>query len=226
MLFAPGSPQSSPHLISLVAPNSVVKHGGWARQRLAQLSKENDEEIEKSCREREESKGKGAAALPDDTITVQRLNTEVTGKVHEKYSSIGACLFVSYEFEEDTIENIKSACMKHFGIPEDGILCCNMLAGEQGPSYRGSYRGGVTKANPKPNAQAPLQVQAQQRERPTRRPTSGVEIIVSTSHPCGIQPEKLYSESTEIHPKEPPCRGHVKTSAGNHIKRNVTTAIT
>jgi len=51
--------------------------------------------------------------------------------------------------------------MKHFGIPEDGILCCNMLAGEQGPSYRGSYRGGMAKANPKPNAQAPLQVQAQ-----------------------------------------------------------------
>ena len=85
---------------------------------------------------------------------------EVTGKLRDKYSRIGACLFVSYEFEEDTIENIKSACMKHFGIPEDGILCCNMLVGEQGPSYRGSYRGGVTKANPKPNAQAPLQVQA------------------------------------------------------------------
>ena len=172
------------------------------------------------------AKGKRAAALPDDTITVQRLSTEVTGKLRDKYSRIGACLFVSYEFEEDTIENIKSACMKHFAIPEDGILCCNMLAGEQGPSYRGSYRGGVTKANPKPNAQAPLQVQAQHRQRPTRRPTPGVEIIVSTSHPCGIQPEKLYSESTEIHPKEPPCRRHVKTSAGNHIKRNVTTAIT
>ena len=24
--------------------------------------------------------------------------------------------------------------MKHFGIPEDGILCCDVLAGEQGPS--------------------------------------------------------------------------------------------
>jgi len=36
--------------------------------------------------------------------------------------------------EEYTIENIKSACMKHFGVPEDGILCCDVLAGEQGPS--------------------------------------------------------------------------------------------
>ena len=123
------------------------------------LSKENDEEKRAAGKEKK-AKGKRAAALPDDTITVQRLSTEVTGKLRDKYSRIGACLFVSYEFEEDTIENIKSACMKHFGIPEDGILCCNMLIGEQGPSYRGSYRGGVTKANPKPNAQASLQVQA------------------------------------------------------------------
>ena len=77
------------------------------------------------------AKGKGAAALPDDTITVQRLSAEVTGKL-QKYSRIGARVFVSYEFEEYTIENIKSACMKHFGIPEDGILCCDVLAGEQG----------------------------------------------------------------------------------------------
>ena len=123
------------------------------------LSKENDEEKRLAGKEKK-AKGKRATALPDDTITVQRLSTEVTGKLRDKYSRIGACLFVSYEFEEDTIENIKSACMKHFGIPEDGILCCNMLVGEQGPSYRASYRGGVTKANPKPNAQAPLQVQA------------------------------------------------------------------
>ena len=177
--------------------------------------------------EREESKGKGAAALPDDTITVQRLNTEVTGKVHEKYSSIGACLFVSYEFEEDTIENIKSACMKHFGNPwRRHFMLQYMLAGEQGPSYRGSYRGGMAKANPKPNAKAPLQVQAQHWPRPPRRATPGVEIIVSTSHPYGIQPEKLYSESMQIHLEERLCRGHVKTSVGNHIKRNVTTAIT
>ena len=52
----------------------------------------------------------------------------------EQYSRIGARVFVSYEFEEYTIENIKSACMKHVGIPEDGILCCDVLAGEQGPS--------------------------------------------------------------------------------------------
>ena len=121
--------------------------------------------FQKKMTKRKESQGKrrkqrGNVQQPDDTITVQRLSTEVTGKLRDKYSRIGACLFVSYEFEEDTIENIKSACMKHFGIPEDGILCCNMLVGEQGPSYRGSYRGGVTKANPKPNAQAPLQVQA------------------------------------------------------------------
>ena len=91
--------------------------------------------FQKKMTKRKESQGKrrkqrGNVQQPDDTITVQRLSTEVTGKLRDKYSRIGACLFVSYEFEEDTIENIKSACMKHFGIPEDGILSCNMLVGE------------------------------------------------------------------------------------------------
>lgn len=62
------------------------------------------------------AKGKGAAALPDDTFTVHRLSAEVTGKL-QKYSRIGACVFLSYGIEEYMIENIKSACMKHFGIP-------------------------------------------------------------------------------------------------------------
>ena len=123
--------------------------------------------FQKKMTKRKESQGKRRKQrgnVQQHYLTTQSqfkgLAQKVTGKLRDKYSRIGACLFVSYEFEEDTIENIKSACMKHFGIPEDGILCCNMLVGEQGPSYRGSYRGGVTKANPKPNAQAPLQVQA------------------------------------------------------------------
>jgi len=57
------------------------------------------------------AKEKGAAALPEDNTTVQRLSTEVTGKL-QKYSRIGTRVFVPYEFEEYTIENIKIACMK------------------------------------------------------------------------------------------------------------------
>ena len=56
------------------------------------------------------AKGKGAAALPDDSITVQRLSAEVNGKL-QKYSCIGAFVFVSYEFEEYTIENNYKECL-------------------------------------------------------------------------------------------------------------------
>ena len=56
------------------------------------------------------AKGKGAAALPEDIITVQKLSAEVAGKL-QKYSRIGTRVFLPYEFEY-TIENIKSACMK------------------------------------------------------------------------------------------------------------------
>ena len=68
-----------------------------------------------------------------ETIVVQRLSAEVSGKA-QKYSRVGAREFVSFEeFEELTIQNIKDACMKHFGI-NDGKMTCDVLAGEQGPS--------------------------------------------------------------------------------------------
>ena len=68
-----------------------------------------------------------------ETIVVQQLSAEVSGKA-QKYSRIGAREFVSFEeFGELTIQNIKDACMKHFGI-NDGKMTCDVLAGEQGPS--------------------------------------------------------------------------------------------
>ena len=68
-----------------------------------------------------------------ETIVVQRLRAEVSGKV-QKYSRVGAKEFVSFEeFGELTIQNIKDACMKHFGI-NNGKMTCDGLAGEQGPS--------------------------------------------------------------------------------------------
>ena len=72
------------------------------------LSKENDEEKRVAGKEKK-AKGKRAAALPDDTITVQRLSTEVTGKLRDKYSRIGACLFVSYEFDREYKECLHEA---------------------------------------------------------------------------------------------------------------------
>ena len=67
----------------------------------------------------------------NDTLVVQRLSAEVSGKA-QKYSRIGAREFVSYEYEEFTIENIRRACEKHFAV--DKSMSCDILAGEQGPS--------------------------------------------------------------------------------------------
>ena len=149
-----------------MAPNSVINMAAGRDKDWRNFQKKMKEK--RVAGKEKKAKGKGAAELPDDTITVQRLSAEVTGKL-QKYSRIGARVFVSYEFEEYTIENIKSACMKHFGIPEDGILCCDVLAGEQGPSCFSVkqipdfkvIRVRLAKANQKPNVQGLLHVQAQ-----------------------------------------------------------------
>ena len=67
----------------------------------------------------------------NDTLVVQRLSAEVSGKA-QKYSRVGAREFVSYEYEEFTVENIRRACEKHFAV--DQSISCYILAGEQGPS--------------------------------------------------------------------------------------------
>jgi len=64
-------------------------------------------------------------------LAVQRLSAEVSGKA-QIYSRIGAREFVSYKYEEFTIENIRGACEKHFAV--DKSMSCDILAGEQGPS--------------------------------------------------------------------------------------------
>ena len=73
----------------------------------------------------------GAWNHNNDTLVVQRLSAEVSGKA-QKYSRIGAREFVPYQYEEFTIENIRSACQRHFGV--DQIMTCDIVAGEQGPS--------------------------------------------------------------------------------------------
>ena len=85
----------------------------------------------------EKTKGKKKdgknTALNDNFITVQRLSAEVSGKA-QKYSRIGARVFVPFEFGELTIDNIKIACLSHFAV--DPSMTCNIVAGEQGPSCR------------------------------------------------------------------------------------------
>ena len=84
---------------------------------------------------RQGKKGKkdsGKSAKDLETIVVQRLSAEVSGKA-QKYSRVGAREFVPFEqFDEISVCNIKKACMKHYGMPE--TMSCDVLAGEQGPS--------------------------------------------------------------------------------------------
>lgn len=84
----------------------------------------------KNCAKGKRDSGKSAKDL--ETIVVQHLSVEVSGKA-QKYSQVGAREFVSFkEFNELSISNIKKACMKQYGLSE--TMSCDVLAGEQGPS--------------------------------------------------------------------------------------------
>ena len=85
---------------------------------------------EKRCRNMTK-KDSGTSSKGLETIVVQQLNAEVSGKA-QIYSCSGAREFVPFhEFNEISIENIKKACMNHYGMPD--TMCCDVLAGEQGP---------------------------------------------------------------------------------------------
>ena len=78
----------------------------------------------------------GKKVLKNERLTVQRLSAEVSGSA-QKYSRMGLREFVPYEFEELTIDNVKEACIQHFGsVLEERmeVMECDVLAGEQGPS--------------------------------------------------------------------------------------------
>ena len=81
---------------------------------------------EKRCKNMTK-KDSGTSSKDLETIVVQRLSTEVSGKA-QKYSRSGAREFVPFdESNEKSIENIKKACMKHYGMPD--TMCCDVLAG-------------------------------------------------------------------------------------------------
>ena len=69
-----------------------------------------------------------------EEVVVQQLSAEVAGKA-QKCLRVGprdSREFVPFRFEEVTIENIKKACEKHSHKVGKNV-CCDMLAGEQGP---------------------------------------------------------------------------------------------
>lgn len=57
----------------------------------------------------------------------------MSGKA-QKYSRVGPREFVSFPYEEMTIQHIKSSCEKHFASVVGSGFVCNVLAGDQGPS--------------------------------------------------------------------------------------------
>ena len=69
------------------------------------------------------------AIVKRNELVVQRLSTEPKSSTM-KYSREGPREFVSFDFEEVTIENIRAACISHFGENKQ----CDVLASEQGPS--------------------------------------------------------------------------------------------
>ena len=75
--------------------------------------------------------GSGVKILEQESMTVQRLSADVSGKA-QKYTRVGAREFVPFDYEEVTIPNVKLACLNHFDV-RDGAIC-DVLAGEQGPS--------------------------------------------------------------------------------------------
>eukprot|EP00794_Sanderia_malayensis_P010263 gene10263-11316_t len=70
-----------------------------------------------------------------DSITVQRLSSDVSGKA-QKFSRIGPREFVSYPHGDLTLEGIKRACEEHFSSTLNREVECDVLAGEQGPSCK------------------------------------------------------------------------------------------
>ena len=60
-------------------------------------------------------KKKERCVLNSGELVVQRLSSPVSGKA-QKYSRVGPREFVSFQYKEMTINNIKSACEKHFRL--------------------------------------------------------------------------------------------------------------
>lgn len=78
--------------------------------------------------------GGGGIIHQRGALTVQRLSSEVSGKV-QKFSRIGAREFVPFtDYDDITLPNIKLACEKHFSTTVGKSVMCDVLAAEQGPS--------------------------------------------------------------------------------------------
>ena len=79
------------------------------------------------------NKEKAAKLLKTDTLTVQLLSTNVSGKA-QKYSRRGPREFVPYQKEDLTFDGIRLACQSYFASKMEQDQLIDILAGDQGPS--------------------------------------------------------------------------------------------
>ena len=122
-----------PHKVAPTTPCPVreMLYEGSSNNTMSDWNRFKNKMKEKRCKNMTK-KDSGKSLKDLETIVVQRLSADVSGKA-QKYSRSGAREFVPFdEFNEVSVENIKKACMKHYGMPD--TMCCDVLAGEQGPS--------------------------------------------------------------------------------------------
>ena len=78
--------------------------------------------------------GVGENILSEKEMIIQHLSSEASGKAM-KYERLGPQEFVTYPFDEVSLENIKKACYFHF---KDRLthsdMVCDILATQNGPS--------------------------------------------------------------------------------------------
>ena len=78
--------------------------------------------------------GVGENILSEKEMIVQRLASEASGKAM-KYERLGPQEFVTYSYDEVSLENIKRACYFHFRDRlTNSDMVCDILATQNGPS--------------------------------------------------------------------------------------------
>ncbi|CAB4007574.1 transient receptor potential cation channel subfamily M member 6-like [Paramuricea clavata] len=127
-----------------------------------------------------------------DEIVVQQLSSEVCGKA-QKYSRMGPRVFVPFHYVEVTFDNIKAACERFFKSKLKDNTCCDILAGEQGPSCQSLeqipnlkviHLRIIEKAEVDSQTQSP-QLEVYSKEKSTRLP-----IKRRRTHPISLQPQQ------------------------------------
>lgn len=90
--------------------------------------------LKRTSNEREEKKvDLGANIIRSKEMIVQQLDSQPSG-VAMKYRKVGPQVFVEYDYDEISLDNIKKACHKHFYNELPTGMSCDIVASQNGPS--------------------------------------------------------------------------------------------